>query len=88
MQGLDWHVTGSYGVARSCEESEVFDMGSKPSVRVLVETEQELELVRGLAFLYGKELPAEVWDRTDITGMRGDYWLIYTTWDPFDPNRI
>lgn len=88
MQGLDWHVTGSYGVAKPCAEEEVFKMGGKLTVRVLVENEQELELVSGLAFLYGAESHAEIWDGTHITGMRTDYLLIYTTWDPFDPNRI
>lgn len=88
MQRLDWHVTGAYGVARPCEEAEPFKMGGKRGVRVLVETPEELAVVNGLAFLYGGEPYAEIWDRTDITGMRSDYHLIYTTWDPFDPNRI
>ena len=85
---LDWYVTYAYGIAEEVAEDEVFRLGTLPRVLVLVETSSELDLVQALQYMYGKEIQPQLWDRTDITDLRTQHPRIFTTWDPFDPNRI
>ena len=85
---IDWFVTYAYGVAEPVEEREVFKLGTLPRVLVLVETTDELHLVDALQFIHGAQVDPTLWDKTDITDLRTRHPRIYTTWDPWDPNRI
>lgn len=57
----------------------------------LVENQAEYDLVYALQFIYGAEAPIQILPHAswqDIAFIRGKYPAVYTTWDPFDRNRI
>lgn len=57
----------------------------------LVENQQEYDLVYALQFIYGAEAPIKIipqWTRKEIFVYRREFPAVYTSWDPFDRNRI
>lgn len=87
---LDFWVTSAFNSGEPVtDEAMAFTNGRKKIF--LVESQQEYDLVYALQFIYGGEvtiqiLPHASWQ--DIQFIKGKYPLVYTTWDPFDRNRI
>lgn len=71
------------------DESKAFT-GSFTKV-FLVENQPEYDIVYALQFMYGAEVTIQIWPRCgveDILSLCRDYQAVFTTWDPFDRNRI
>lgn len=84
-----WLTTSATNGSPVGDEAMAFTNGWKKIF--LVENQAEYDLVYALQFIYGGEtqiqiLPKATW--FDVTEFRRDYDVIYTSWDPFDRNRI
>ncbi len=91
MQALDWHVhTRLRQGLRMDDEARIFT-GFRTQTLVLVESQEEYDLVVALQLIYGGEVSAIVIfkDSTeDIWPYFDSFSRVFTTWDPFDRNRI
>lgn len=71
------------------DEAMAFTNGRKKIF--LVENQQEYDLVYALQFIYGGEVTIQILPFCTIEEIRVTqrmFHLVYTTWDPFDRNRI
>lgn len=88
---LEWWMHAPYRKGIKVEdEASLFDPHRFKKVIVLVESEAEYDLTYALQFIYGgtveikifKDNTEDIWPYLDV------FSRVYTSWDPFDRNRI
>lgn len=90
MQALDWHVHTRLRQGLTMDDEARIFTGFKPETTcILVESQVEYDLVDALKLIYGGSpnvfilQPGQDWlDYLDR------FVRVFTTWDPFDRNRI
>ena len=87
---LEWwgHTRQAKGM-QVVDESCLFN-GTKAGTLLLVESQGEYDLADALQFIYGGEVSIVIFnDNTeDIWPYLDVFSRVYTSWDPFDRNRI
>lgn len=86
---LDWWATSAFKSEAVMDEAKAFTQGD--SKVFLVENQAELDLAEALQYIYGAGVLIKIVSRpnfNDIQTFLPDHLVVYTSWDPLDPNRI
>lgn len=92
MQALDWHVHTRLrlGLSFKAEDEAKIFTGFKTKSIILVESLEEYDLVEALKLIYGgsPEVALFTGTKDDVLSYLDRFSRVFTTWDPFDRNRI
>lgn len=87
---LDWWLSGRQSPAQAVIDEAMAFTNSRSKI-FLVESQEEYDLASALQYIHGREVNIKVVSQVSMADVQ-DYLdrfpLVYTSWDPLDPNRI
>lgn len=90
MQALEWHVHTRLRQGLTMDDEARIFTGFRPETTcILVENQDEYDLVFALKLIYGGDPRVFVLEQgKDWMDYLDRFTRVFTTWDPFDRNRI